>query len=439
MTAKELREKRAALVPQIRAMADKVHAESRDFTPEEKPNWEKLNKDYDALTVQIDILERTERLESDQSQRVENNARIGRDDRDSRTQGEAVTEEHRALALQAWCLTQEGVDLNERQEDACRRTGTNPRARELELNLSPSHLFRNIQREARAMSAFSPTAGGYTVPTGFVNSLERAMLQFGGVRLVAEVMRTDSGNDMPWPTANDTSNTGELINENTTVSTQDVTVAQILFRAYKWSSKLVKVPIELLQDSAFDVASLLGSMLGERLARAQNTYFTTGTGANQPRGIVTASTLGVTAASATAVTFDEILGLIHSVDPAYRAESGVGFMFHDSILLAVRKLKDGQSRYLWDPAGPAGGKPATLWGYPYTINQDMQSSLATGTKTFLFGALNKYKVRDVGQIRLRRLVERYADADQEGFVAFARGDGNLLDSGVAPVKHLIQA
>src|SRR5262249_45286397 len=115
-----------------------------------------------------------------------------------------------------------------------------------------------------------------------------------------------------------------------------------------------------------------------------------------------------------------------------------GWMFHDSILLAVKKLKDGMGRYLFQ-ASLAGSAPDTLDGDPIHINQSMASTIATANKTMLYGTLSNYKIRDDSEVRLRRLTERYADADQIGFVLFSRHDGNLLDAGTRPVKYLQQA
>jgi len=112
-------------------------------------------------------------------------------------------------------------------------------------------------------------------------------------------------------------------------------------------------------------------------------------------------------------------------------------MLHDSVLLHLRMLKDGEGRYLWQ-TDMRSGAPDSLYGYPMTINQDMASSVAASAKTLLFGQLNRYKIRQVGSMRFRRLDERYADYDQVGFIAFLRQDGGLLDAGTHPVKHLLQ-
>ena len=331
-------------------------------------------------------------------------------------------------------LSGAGKELEARHVQACTKTGVRPHAQNYDFSLRRD--VAKMRGEFRDQSAISGPAGQYTVAPGFVSSLERAMLAFGGMRQVADVMRTTSGNNMPWPTTNDTSNEGAIISENTAAGEQDVTFGQVIFYAHKYTSKLVQVPVELLEDSAFDLASEIGRMLGERLGRITNRHFTVGTGAGQPEGIVPGSTLGVTAASASAIAADEILDLIHSVDPSYRA--GAGFMMHDSILLHIRKLKDGNGQYLWS-SGLTAGMPDRLAGYTITPNQHMQSSVATGTKTIVFGQLSKYKIRDVAGVRLVRLNERFADSDQVGFLAFSRHDAHLLDAGVAPVKHLIQA
>ena len=110
-------------------------------------------------------------------------------------------------------------------------------------------------------------------------------------------------------------------------------------------------------------------------------------------------------------------------------------MLHDSILLILRRLKDGQGAYMWQP-GLQQGVPDKLLGYSVNINQDMDSTVASGKNTILFGQINKYKIRQVNEVRMYRLQERYRDTDQDGFIAFIRQDGNLLNAGTAPVKYL---
>ncbi len=440
MTSKELREKRAPLAVEIKRLADLVNNENRDFTAEEKEKWEDVNERYNDLTRRIELAERAEKVEADQAEPPAGNrsALPGQEDFNGEQENRNAADgaggrsgqpapEDRDLAITAWFRAQSGVDLDESHEQAAQICGVRPHARDLSLDLLST-------REVRALSAELGSTGANLIPQGFVATLERALLTFGGMRQVAEVMRTTEGNDIHWPTSDDTSNSGVQIGENTAVSEQNIAVGQVIFKAYKFSSNLIKVPFELIEDSAIDLPSLLGSMLGERLGRIGNTKQTTGTGAG-PEGITVGAATGVTTASATAIAADEVIELIHSVDPAYRM--GAGFMMHDNILLELRKLKDGEGNYLWQPGFQADVADRLL-GYPITINQDMASAVTTTLKTIVYGQLTKYKIRDVGSIRLRRLVERYADSDQEGFVAFTRMDGRLVDAGTNPVKMLVQ-
>lgn len=286
-----------------------------------------------------------------------------------------------------------------------------------------------------AQSVGTDTAGGHTTAPGFVSNLEAALLQFGGVRQVANVIRTATGSALDWPTVNDTSNSGALLAENTQDSEQDVTFGNLTLNAYKYTSKIVRVSAELMQDSIFDMGSTIGALVGERLGRIQNTHATTGTGSSQPNGIVTAATLGKTTAGATAITMDELLDLQASVDPAYRVNGT--WMMNDATRNYVRKLKSSDSNYHWQPSAIAGD-PDRLFNNPVVINQDM-ASIATSAKTVLFGDVSKYLIREVLGVTLIRMDERYADYGQVAFVAITRFDSDLLDAGTNPVKYLAQA
>lgn len=446
MTLKELLEKRAETVAEIKRMSALIAAENRDFTPEEQAAWDKANADFDAQTRQIEVQERAAELESRIAAASGAGGVVpGREDRSGDAAGDLpggsqapVSAEQRAVAMQAWCRFQLMGEVDQRQAEAAQACGLNLSARELAVPILRRQP-RTAEEVRTALSAITGAAGGFTVPEGFVNELEVALLAYGGVRQVASVIRTASGADLPWPTVNDTGNTGERLGENTAV-TEDTGVASAfgstVLRAHKFSSKLILVPNELLTDSAFDMVQFLGSVIGERIGRKQNTDFTTAAGAS-PQGIVTGATLGKTTSGATAITFSEVIDLIHSVDPAYRA-LGCGFMFHDNVALYLRKLVDGNGVYLWQPSVQVG-IPDRISGYPFTINQDMASAVTTGLKTMLFGQLSKYKIRDVQSVRIRRLTERYAEYDQEGFVGFLRSDGALLDAGTHPVKYMQQA
>ena len=279
-------------------------------------------------------------------------------------------------------------------------------------------------RELRAAGVATGAAGGYLVPPAFRAKMVEAQKFYGAMRDVAEVISTQTGATLPWPTADDTANVGAILAENSQVTEQDVTLGTNDIGAYTYTSKLVRVSLQLLQDNAFDLESWLGRKLGERIGRIQNQHFTTGTGTNQPEGVQTNAVVGKQGANGqtASVTFDDLLDLIHSIDPAYRQSGSNAFMLHDSSLAKVRKLKDAQNRPLWEPSVQVG-VPDSLLGYRYVVNNDMPA-MAASAKSILFGDLRTgYLIRDVQDVQMIRLAERYADYLQVGFLAFSRSDG----------------
>lgn len=445
-TIKSLKEQRSKVWEEAKQFNDSVEAEERAMTDEEQAKWDRFEEDLSDYDKRIEELEAVEEKAGSRRSMLDavqeklkrsgmQDSPVGKSQPDGSDRGLIclVTEEHRSLALQGWMFRQSGLRVCDNHAEAAALCNIDLDAKEIEIGLRNRMKFG----EQRSMNVGTDADGGFTIPEGFINNLEQALLAFGGVRQEATVLRTSSGNDLPWPTVNDTGNTGALLAEETSIGASvDPTFSRVVFNAYKYSSTPVLISPELLQDSAFNLATWLGRALAERIARAQSAHFTTGAGTSQPNGIVTAATVGKTAAAATALTFDELIDLIHSVDPAYRPMAR--FMFHDNVLAAIRKLKDNDNQYLWQPSNQSG-EASRLLGYGYRVNQQMASSIAASAKTVLFGDLSKYMIRDVATIRLRRLVERYADTDQEAFIAFMRSDGDLLDAGTNPVKVLQQA
>lgn len=332
------------------------------------------------------------------------------------------------LALRGWALQPTGLCSAEHVR-AASEIGFNLNNKVLNLRL-----LDNPKKETRAQSAGTGSAGGHLVPTDLIRSLETALAYTCPIRNFAQVIRTASGNPIDIPTVDDTSNNGELVAENASYASQDVTFSKVTLNAYKFTSKLVLASLELLQDSAIDVATILGNLLGERIGRSQLGYFTTGTGSSQPQGAVTGSAAGVTSASATAISVDDLLGLVHSVDRAYR-DAGA-FMMHDSVLLAIRKLKDANNLPIFTQSYIVG-EPDRLFGYPVVINNSMASTVATTNKTVLFGDWSKFIIRDALDIQLVRSDERYMEYGQSAFVALARTDSKVTISGA--LKRLTQA
>lgn len=301
------------------------------------------------------------------------------------------------------------------------------------------------QTVRNTMSTTTNTEGGYTVATEVATSVLDALKQFGGMRAVCTVMQTSQGNPMQYPTSDGTSEEGEIVAENGTASDADLSFGTKALPVYKYSSKVVGVPIELLQDSNVDIEAFVRQRLVTRLGRITNKNFTTGTGTSQPNGIVTAATTGVTASNGTsqvtAVTYDSLVDLMHSVDPAYRELGNTRWMMNDSSLKVLRKIKDGSGRPIFVPGyevGVPGGAPDTLLGRPIQINQSM-ADMAANAKSILFGDFSFYIIRDVMEVEIQRYADSaYAKKGQVGFLAWLRSGGNLIDVGGA-VKLFVNA
>lgn len=287
------------------------------------------------------------------------------------------------------------------------------------------------------MSTTTPGEGGYAVPTDVYGAVLDVLKAYGGVREVATVIQTEMGNPINFPTSDGTSEVGELIGENTTATGADPSFGVVTLNTYKFSSKIVAIPFELLQDSAVDMEAFIAKRLGERLGRTLNAYFTTGTGSSQPNGVVTASSVGKTGTSGqtTSIIFDDLVDLVHSVDPAYRNDN-CRFMLADSSLKVIRKLKDSQNRPIFIPGwdGLGGKMPDTILGYGVTINQDV-AAMGVSAKSVLFGDFSRYTIRDVMGMTLFRFDDSaYAKLGQVGFLAWMRSGGTKTDGG-APWKH----
>lgn len=295
---------------------------------------------------------------------------------------------------------------------------------------------RSLLVERRDMS-LTVAAGGYTVPQGFLATLIEAQKFFSGFLNpgVATILNTDSGNSIPVPLEDDTANAAAIVAEATSLTTStDATFANITLGAYTYRS-LVRVSLELLQDSAFDLEGYIARKLGVRLGRGFNAHATTGTNTGQPQGLFHASVgagIGFTAPTGQSTTFKytSLVGLEHSVDPAYRP--GAKWMFNDAVLLGLKTELDSQNRPIWMPdyaiASGAGGQafPARLLGYEYVINQDAPT-MAANARCVAFGDLTAYMVRRVNGMMILRADQRFIDQGQIGFYLFARMDGKYAN------------
>lgn len=308
------------------------------------------------------------------------------------------------------------------------REGAQALSHEERIALAPRAVLANGDMakgtlEQRAQTV-TTTGGGYLIPQGFMRELIQAQKAYGAVRSVARVLNTPDGADIPWPRTDDTGNTGELLAINTQAANQDITFGVLTLKAYKYSSKMVLVPIELAQDAYFDLDGYLREILATRIGRITNTHFTTGDNSGKPQGVVNGAGTGATAASASAIGVDDLIELEHTIDPAYRNSGDSVWMFADGTLKALKKLKDANGLPLWlsDFSSPAG---ASIMGYRYVINQDM-TAVGTGVKSVLFGDFSSYIIRDVMDVSLVVFKERYMDYAQVGYLSFSRTDGRYV-------------
>ena len=420
MSKTELQEKRGRLVTQAREALEEIKKNTDEARAKE------LDTRHDTIMAELDTLDATiareDRVAAAEAREAEERAKIAKQrpnpgDAEARAEDQAVDPEYREVFRKVIS----GVMPSELE----------PEERAV--------LKRGVAKfESRAQST-SNSAGGYTVPTTLYDQIVISMALWGPVYddVICAAINPTSGGQSNMPTIDDTGVAVAKHAEGVALTDDggvDVTVGQKVLNAYLFDTEFVKWSIELSQDSIFNWEALLGALLGERMGRRANTELTVGDGSGDPNGIVTASSLGVTAASSTGLTFDEIIDLEHSVDPAYRASPKARFMFADSSLKVLRKLKHGEGRYRWNAGDTTKGVAPTLNGRYYSINQAM-AAVATTNKSVIFGDFGKYFVRKVGSPVIGVMRERFwPDLGIAGLIRF---DGELGDT--AAVKHLIQA
>lgn len=401
-----LREQRQKLAAELRKIMDAT--EGKTWGSEDQDKYDGLVKEIDSIDAQIERIEKTLEIENASQDRIDSRSIVNDLSTD---QAESEIETEKSVFNTFLRGGREALSMKQRE------------------------FVQNRIRNAQSTGTNSE--GGFIVPTDFATTLLQNLKAFGGVRSVANVVSTMNGMEMQWPTIDETGNEGELVAENAAVTSQDLVFGSKSIGAFKYSSKSIAVPFELLQDNNVDLESYIINALSERIARITNKHFTVGTGTSQPNGIVTAAGAGVTAAAAAAISLDDLIDLEHSVDPAYRAQ-GASYMFNDNTLKLIRKLKDADGRPLWNPS-LVSGEPDRIGRYSYTINQNMADA-TTGQRSVLFGNFRNYMIRDVMDVTLFRMTDsKYTELGQVGFLAFSRHDGNLMDASGASVKALTQA
>lgn len=416
-----LRERRAKLIHDAGEILTKAANEKRELTEEEDGKWNALVADSDVLLHQIERQEKQSSLEAGLAVAQPRKTVSGL------SNPEEITAEMRYRALRAWAG--HGVPqfrAEPRDLEAAERCGINPA--QAAIAIMPPAL--------RALSVGTTTAGGNIVPDEMMQTFFEAQKAFGPMRQVATILSTETGADLPIGLMDDTGETGALVAEAAAMATtSDPTIEQTVLKGYMYTSNIVLVSLQLIQDAWINLPAWLGEALGRRLARVHNTHFSTGDGSSKPNGIVPKSTLGKTAAATNAITYGETVDVIHALDPAYRNAPSCAWQGADTTIAALRKLLDSDNRPIWSVSAQAG-VPDNYLGYPMLVNNDMDAIAAT-KKVLIFGELARYVVRDAGEVVFTRLNELYAATGQVGFVALQRSDGGLPDT--TAVKHLLTA
>ena len=401
----ELQEKRRNIAAQMRTLHDKIGDNA--WTDEQRTEWNKMKTELDGVDA---VISREEELRSMDEKFVK--------------EQEAAEAEKRAQKD-----GEKTLSVDERRGQAF-----NAFLRNGLTNLTPEE--RQALNEMRAQGVGVNDHGGYTVPKEMQARIVEQMKAYGGIASVAQILTTSDGRTIEWITADGTTEEGELIGENTAATEADTSFGIANLGAKKLSSKIIRVSNELLQDSAINIESYLADRIAQRIGRAEAKYLIQGTGAGtpaQPKGLA-ASVTGTTAAKvAGKVDWLDINALLHSVDPAYRNVGNSRLAFNDNTLKLLKEMVDGQNRPLWLP-DVAGVAPSTILGKQYVIDQGI-ADIAKDAKFLYFGDFNRFVVRRVAYMTLRRLTERYAEYDQVAFLAFHRFDCVLEDT--SAIKALI--
>ncbi len=276
--------------------------------------------------------------------------------------------------------------------------------------------FRN------ALQVGTDTEGGYLVPDEFEHTLVEALADENIFRTISNIIHTSSG-DRKIPVS---ASRGEAawIDEEGAYPESDDSFGQVSIGAYKLGT-IIKVSEELINDNVFDIESYIAREFARRIGAKEEAACFTGDGIGKPLGILASSggaQLGVTGASATAITSDELIDLFYSLQAPYRKNAV--WLINDTTIKRIRKLKDGNGQYIWQPSLNAG-TPDTILSRPIKTSAYMPE-VAAGNKTLAFGDFSYYWIADRQGRTFKRLGELFAPTGQVGFLGSQRVDGKLI-------------
>ena len=400
MTILELREKRAKAWEAAKAFLDSHRKENGVLSAEDDAAYTKMEQEITDLGKEIARLERQEALDAELNRPV-NRPLTGKPG------GRADADD--------------GEDKTGRASDDYRKNFWNAMR-----SKAPMPAVTN------ALQVGTDSEGGYLVPDEYERTLVEALEEENIFRQMAKVIKTSSG-DRKIPVVA-SKGTASWIDEEGAYPESDDSFGQVSIGAYKLGT-MIKVSEELLNDSVFDLQSYISREFARRIGAKEEEAFFTGDGKGKPLGVLAATggaETGVTAASATAVTADELMDLYYSLKSPYRKKSV--WVLNDSTIKAIRKLKDNNGQYLWQPSLVAG-TPDMILGRPIKTSAYMPA-IAAGAKTIAFGDFSYYWIADRQGRSFKRLNELFAATGQVGFLASQRVDGKMILA--EAVKVLVQ-
>lgn len=415
MTSTELREQRAKLIANAKVIVDAAEADQRDLTEEE-------NTQIEAMFGQADAAEAQATSEETKSKVIAAEARLkesaGRRTAPNKLSSVNVTDRDRKAAFRAWAMYGTG-SVNNDMLGRASLLGLNVASRSLNL------------KELRALATSTSNA---PVPADFTSEYETKLKYYFPVGGAITSFNTADGRDLPFTVVDDTGNNAAIVSEASSIAVNvDPSFTKVTFKSWKWASPIVKISTELLQDSVIDLESYLAEAFGERFGRAyEAAVVSTNAGSAAPEGLLNGVSVGVNLATGNALTLAKLIDLETSVDIAYRTLPGTGFLMHDATWAKVRQIADDQNFPIF-MGNPQEGTTPRLLGYPVFISNQMTSYASPGDNQplILFGAMNKYRWRQVSDRSLVRLDELYAATGEVGFVMLERADGRYLNkSGV---------
>lgn len=384
----ELREKRAKAWDAAKAFLDTKRGGDGLLSAEDTATYDKMESDVVALGKEIERLERQSVIDAELSKATSNPITNTPSKGIEEKTGRASAEYKKAFWNAMRTRSGEGLDL----------------------------VVKN------ALQIGTDTEGGYLVPDEFERTLVEALEDENIFRRFANVITTSSGDHKIPVVAS--KGTASWIDEEGTIPESDDSFGQVSIGAYKLGT-MIKVSEELLNDSVFSLESYISKEFARRIGNKEEESFFIGDGSGKPTGILAATggaQLGVTAASATAITIDEVLDLFYSLKAPYRNRAA--FVMNDATVKAIRKLKDGNGQYLWQPSLQAG-TPDTILNRPLYTSAYVPT-IASAAKTVAFGDFSYYWVADRQGRTFKRLNELFAVTGQVGFVATQRVDGKLI-------------